>query len=192
MPDIEYDLRYLEAGLDGLDEYLHSDEVYWPLQAASLPGEPAFPQLTLDGLLLSSARLRARQLNFQDEARFQRMQNELEAVRSKRRVAWEQKASRNFRARLTLWRNFIEEYRDEPEAHADRYAYEVTRRVQLELLKEDARQRTEADDDLLNLLDTVLQALLNPGDFIWDPDLEQGFPPSPYWFLYGWLKSEPE
>lgn len=190
MPDIEYDLRYLEAGLDGLKEYLHSDEVYWPLQIASPPGEPAFPQLTLDGLLLSAARLRARSLNFNDETRFQRLLNELEAVRAKRRVAWEQKASRNFRARLTIWRNFIEEYRDEPEAHADRYAYEVTRRAQLELLKEDARQRTEAEDDLLRLLDNILKSLLISGPFIWDPKLQPGFPSASYWFLYGYLKAE--
>lgn len=192
MPDIEYDLRYIEAGLAGLDEYLHSNEVYWPLQAVSPSGQPAFPQLTLDGLLLSVARLRARRLNSQEETRFQRLLDEMEAVRAKRRVAWEQKATRNFGARLTLWRNYLEEYRDEPDAHADRYTYEVTRRVQLELLKEDARQRSQAEDDLLNLLDTVLQSVLIPGDFIWDPDLEQGFPPSSYWFLYGWLKSEQE
>jgi len=190
MANAEYDFRYLEAGLAGLDEYLHTDEVYWPLGVASPPGQPAFPQLTLDGLLLSVARLNARQLTFQEEARFQQLVNELEAVRSKRRVAWEQKATRNFRARLTLWRNYLEEYREEPEAHADRYAYEVTRRVQLALLKEDARQRAEAEDDLLTLLDEVLKSRFVPGPFIWDAELEPGFQPPSYWFLYGRLKSD--
>lgn len=185
MTDLEYDFRYLEAGLANLDEYLYSDEVYWPLQAAPLPGQPAFPQLTLDGLLLSVARLKAQSLSLQQETRLQRLVAELEALRARRRVAWEQKATRNFTARLTLWRNFLEELREDPDAHADRYAYEVTRRVQLALLAEDARGRSQAEDDLLGLLDAVLQTLLVPGEFIWDAELEQGFQKSSFWFLYG-------
>lgn len=189
MADIEYDLHYLQAGITSLEEYLYSDEVYWPIQAVSPPGQPPFPQLTLDGLLLADARLRARQLSMKDQARFQQLENELQTIRVKRRVAWEQKATRNFKARLTLWRNFLEEYREDQEAHVDRYPYEVTRRVQLVLLVEDARQRTAAEDDLLALLDQVLVSYLLPGDFIWDQDLAPGFPPSIYWFLYGQLKS---
>ena len=185
MPDPEYDLIYLEAGLSGLNEYLHSDEVYWPLHAVPQPGQPPFPQLTLDGLLLAVARLRARILPIQQEAQFQRLVSELEAVRGKRRVAWEKKATHNFRARLTLWRNFLIELRDEPEANADRYPYEVTRRVQLELLSEDARQRPAAEDELLTMLDSLLRVLFVPGAFVWDSDLEQGFQRSKYWYLYG-------
>ena len=188
MTDLEYDFRYLEAGLANLEAYLYSDEVYWPLQAASPPDSPPFPLLTLDGLLLSAARLQARNLDLQDETRYKDLEGELQAFRSRRRVAWEQKATRNFTARLTLWRNFLEELRDDPEAHADRYAYEVTRRVQLVLLSEDARGRTQAEDDLLDLLDTVLQSLLVPGEFIWDAELEQGFQKSSFWFLYGHLE----
>ena len=188
MSDLEYDFRYLEAGLANLDEYLYSDEVYWPLQAVSLPGAPPFPQLTLDGLLLAAARLQARNLDFQDKARLVRLEDELQAHRSRRRVAWETKATRNFGARLTLWRNFLEELRDDPDAHADRYAYEVTRRVQLALLADDARGRSQAEDELLGLLDTVLQSLWVPGEFIWDAELEQGFDKSSFWFLYGHLE----
>ncbi len=190
MPDSEDDLMYLQAGLSGLNEYLHSDEVYWPLQAVPQPGHPPFPQLTLDGLLLSVARLQARTLPLQQEAQFQRLVSELEAVRSKRRVAWEKKATNNFRARLTLWRNFLVELRDEPEANADRYPYEVTRRVQLALLSEDARQRPAAEDELLNMLDSLLRVLFVPGDFVWDPELEHGFPQSIYWFLYGHINPQ--
>ncbi len=185
MPDPEYDLQYLEAGLSGVNEYLHSDEVYWPLQAVSQPGQPPFPQLTLDGLLLSAARLRARTLSFQQETRFQHLVSQLEAVRRKRRVAWEKKATHNFRARLTLWRNYLVELRDEPEANADRYPYELTRRVQLALLSEDARQRPAAEDELLSMLDNLLKTLFVPGPFVWDSDLEPGFPRSNYWYLYG-------
>ena len=190
MPDAEYDLRYLEAGLAGLNEYLHSNEVYWPLQLASLPGQPPYPQLTLDGLLLAAARLQARDLSIPEEARFSRLDSELQALRAKRRVAWEQKATRNFRARLTLWRNFLEELRKDPEGQADRYPYEVARRVQLALLAEDARERAQAEDDLLTMLDRILETLLAPGDFVWDAELARGFPQSRYWFLYGHIEPQ--
>jgi len=190
MPDPEYDLQYLEAGLSGINEYLHSDEVYWPLRAVSQPGQPPFPQLTLDGLLLSVTRLRACTLLLQQEAQFQRLVSELYAVRSKRRVAWEKKATHNFRARLTLWRNFLVELRDEPEANADRYPYEVTRRVQLALLSEDARQRPAAEDELLNTLDSLLKTLFVPGAFVWDSEIASGFPQSTYWYLYGHINPE--
>ena len=190
MPDPDYDLQYLEAGLSGIDEYLHSDEVYWPLQAVSQPGQPPYPQLTLDGLLLAVARLRARTLPFQQETQFQRLVSELETLRSKRRVAWEKKATHNFRARLTLWRNFLVELRDDPDAHADRYPYEVTRRVQLALLNEDARQRPAAEDDLLYTLDALLKALFVPGTFVWDSEIEPGFPRTDYWYLYGHINPQ--
>lgn len=190
MPDPQYDLIYLKAGLSGLNDYLHSDEVYWPLHAVSQSGQPPFPQLTLDGLLLAVARLQARTLPIQQEAQFQQLVSELEVVRGKRRVAWEKKATHNFRARLTLWRNFLVELRDDPEAHADRYSYEVTRRVQLALLSEDARQRPAAEDELLYMLDALLKALFVPGDFVWDSELAPGFPPSTYWYLYGHINPQ--
>ena len=59
MKSFEYDLRYIQAGLDSIEEYLLSDEVFWPLSAHPPEGAPEYPRLTLDGLLLSKARLLA-------------------------------------------------------------------------------------------------------------------------------------
>ena len=57
MKSIEYDLRYLSAGLEILENYLLSDEVFWTIYVNPPEGEPAYPKLTLDGLLLAQARL---------------------------------------------------------------------------------------------------------------------------------------
>jgi 23S rRNA (uracil1939-C5)-methyltransferase len=35
----------------------------------------------------------------------------------------------------------------------------------------------------------VVRISLSPGDFIWDPALQSGFPREEYWFLYGKLRS---
>jgi hypothetical protein len=112
MPSAAYDLEYLRAGLDVLEEYLLSKDIYWPLSASPPPGDPPYPRLTLGGLLLSRARARARELSGTltpaQEADLTRMSEQLEATRSRWRVAWEGKASREFHARLNLWRDFLE------------------------------------------------------------------------------------
>jgi len=189
MPSVEYDLGYLRAGLAALESYLLSKELYWNLGASSPRGEPAYPPLTLSGLLLSQARLHARSLDFSQRDELARIDEQMDEVRSRWRVAWDNKAAHDFRARLNLWRDFIEEYRERPEANADRYAYEVRLRVMLHLLASEASDIPVNETDLLAGLDRLLQAVFVPGDFIWEEELSSGFPRDTYWYLYGNLKS---
>ena len=57
MITFEYDLRYLSAGLNLLEKYLISDEIFWPMDIHPPEGEYAYPSLTFDGLLLAQAKL---------------------------------------------------------------------------------------------------------------------------------------
>jgi hypothetical protein len=104
-------------------------------------------------------------------------------------VAWGQKATVEYHARLTLWRNFLEDYREQPGANADRYPYEVARRVMLHLLEEEAQGIPTAETNLVKAMDKLLQAVFVPGEFIWDPELQGGFPRDTYWYLFGRLKT---
>lgn len=187
MPSIQYDLEYLRAGLAVFEEYLLSNEIYWPLGAKAPAGEPAYPRLTLDGLLLAAQRLKARTLPPEQAADLADLERRLEETRSRWRVAWEAKATHGFHARLNLWRDFLQEYRESPENNLDRYPYEVKRRAMLQLLSLDA-QPPQAEIDMLRGLDGLLKAVLVPGDFVWEPELQSSFPPDPYWYLYGHLK----
>lgn len=189
MPSYEYDIRYLEAGLDLLDEYLLSKEIYWPIGVAAPPGEPDLPRLTLGGLLLSLARARAASVSPAQQGQVYKLEARMNEIITKWRVAWEQKASQEFRARLNLWRDFLEEYRQNREGNADRYAYEVQRRVMLTLLNEWPLEVPSAELDLLASLDQMLKAVWVPGDFIWDPILAPSFPAEHYWYLYGRLSA---
>ncbi|HEY5573072.1 MAG TPA: hypothetical protein VIK64_08690, partial [Anaerolineales bacterium] len=63
MPSAEYDLGYLRAAVAALEDYLMSNELYWPIGAASPAGEPDYPRLTLGGLLLAQKRAHARDLS---------------------------------------------------------------------------------------------------------------------------------
>lgn len=189
MSSSQYDLGYLNAGLSSLESYLLSDDVYWDLRAPSPPGELPYPQLTLGNLLLVRARLAARPLSLEHTRLLSELEARLEATRTKWREAWTRKAKREFGARLRLWRDFLEDYRRDPETNVDRYAYEVSRRVMLHFLQIEADPISSHERELLTGLDKVLYAVLVPGRFIWDKDLLYGFPSQDFPYLYGTLKS---
>ncbi len=173
--DKETDALYLKAGLEELESYLLSGEVYWPLGRSSLP------RLTLGNLLLSRLRLKARGLlSAAEEAR-------LEEQRFRWRIAWEKKVQREFRSRLRLWKNYLEDYSETPSAFASDYPQEVRQRAILELLQ--AELATPLPETLLlGQLDDHLRTVFIPGPFLWEADLQPAFPKETWWYLYGRLK----
>ena len=178
MTSTELDRAYLEAGIPELEDYLLSNELYWPITARGYD----LPRLTIGGLLLAKTRLEARGERIED------LSTQLDAVRSKWRVAWETKAGREFQSRFGLWGNYLRDYRQNPEGQADAYPHEVRNRAILELLQ------TELPDELpeheaLSPLDGAVRSSLLPGDFVWEQDVQSGFPRGEYWFLYGTLRS---
>jgi len=183
----EYDLRYLRAGIELLENYLLSQDIYRSLGVGPPAGEPPYPQLTLGWMLLSRRRLQASAVTPAQRSELARLGAELEATRTRWRVAWGGKARAEFRPRLNLWRDFLDEYRAQSEANYDRYGYEVSRRVLLELLQPEAEGLEKADLDMLSGLDGLLKALFQPGEFIWDAALTPAFPAETYWYLYGLL-----
>ncbi len=186
MPSAEYDLRYLQAGVPLLENYLLSPEIYWPIGVSSPAGEPPYPRLTLGGLLLAQARLHARQdLSTVQRAELASLDEQIDETRARWRVAWGQKAAHELQSRLKLWGNFLDEYRDNPEANIDRYTYEVQRRVMLHLLEPDAEAVPEVQFELWRGMDKMLRGVFVSGDFIWDPVYQPGFPADTYWYLYG-------
>jgi hypothetical protein len=190
MPSAAYDLAYFLAGVAELDAYLLSKELYWPVGGKVPPGEPPFPRLTLGGLLLARRRLQAWPLSSVQSAQLNAAELRLDAARLRWRVAWENKAAHGFRARLALWRDFLEEYRQAPASHIDRYAYEVRRRVMLALLAKEVRAIPPAEDELLKSLDGLLRSVLLPGEFVWEQPLAAAFPMEVFWYLYGRLKGD--
>jgi hypothetical protein len=178
MTSVEKDRAYLEAGIPELESYLLSDELYWPISARGFD----LPRLTIGGLLLAAARLRAR------EERIDNLMAQLDAVRSKWRVAWETKAGREFQSRFNLWGNYLTDYRQNPEGFADSFPHEVRNRAMLELLQGDLPAELPEREALVSL-DSALRSSFLPEAFIWETELQSGFPRDAYWFLYGTLRS---
>ena len=174
MPTFEYDRRYVEHGLELLESYLLADAAYWPVSIQPPPGEPAYPMLTLESVRLALLRLSAHRGLLAYEHQSTKLSLELETLHRHWTVAWEKKAHRALHARLTMWSNYLAEYNELPEGHADRYVYEVRLRVFIAILIQDCGIiDTQSQAHLLEL-DDFLKAVLVPGNFIWDDDIHAG------------------
>jgi len=163
------DQRFLEVAIPELKDYLLSDILFWSLGAK-------LPRLTLGGLLLAQRRLRAQNLGTH-------IHPKIATLRERWRAAWERKATKELNARLDLWRNYLVDYRSNPESHAVNYRHEVRWRVMLELLL------TDISANLIELtaLDELLNKKLVAGNFIWSQSYQNQFAQDQFWFLYGYL-----
>jgi hypothetical protein len=167
-----------------LEDYLLAKEIYWKMNTSSPPGEPGFPALTLGGLLLAKSRISGRQLTAPKDERRSKLIIEIDRIQLKWRTAWRNRAKEEYRSRLDLWRNFLEEFRRDPQGNFDRYGYEINRRVMLQLLSEDLPDIPISQQELLAGLDRVLKGMMVRGDFVWDNELAEGFPPDSFPYLY--------
>lgn len=182
-----YDLGYLKAGVSELEDYLLSNQLYWTLGATPPSGTPVYPQLTIGTLLLVNTRLQARAGARSGSVYLDEL-NDLEVIERQWKSAWSQKATREFDARLNLWRNYLDDYHNSREDNYDRYAHEVSRRVVMNLLKPYLDKSSTLNYQVLTKLDAILRINFIPGTFIWGKDIEQGFPSVNYWYLYGRLR----
>lgn len=188
MPDANYEIRYLQACVGLLEDYLLSSDLFWPAGVKAGTGQPPYPQFTLAGLLLFLRRAQARTLSAEQQDILRQLEDQVDQIRTHWRVAWGKKAAAEFRSRLNLWKNYIAEYREFPAGNYQRYGYEVARRAQLQLLGQDADDLPSAQVSLLQSLDRYLQSDFLSGEFIWEAEIATSFPRDPYWYLYGKLK----
>ena len=190
MAGLEYDTRYLKAACEILEDYLLSKDIYRPIGVGAARGEPPYPQLTLGNLLLARRRAQARAQTPAQETHLRPLEAQIEAIQSRWRVAWENKARAEFRARLRLWGNYLDDYRRDPGLHVGRYSYEVGRRVLLQLLAVEAHELPDDQISLLGGLDKLVRAFFVAGEFVWDEELASSFPQERFWYLYGHLPPE--
>jgi hypothetical protein len=110
----------------------------------------------------------------------------MERVRVKWTVGLERKAAQELRSRLNLWRAYLYDIEERVDT-AENYPYEVRHRVMFEQLAElSIRQpETEPHVDEMRSLDTRLRSIFVPGTFVWDARLENIYPQTAFWYLYG-------
>lgn len=170
MPTSEQDLLYFQTSLPELKNYLLSDLLFYPLMGN-------LPRLTVGGLLLVQKRLQAENFGTHPDPK-------LATVKSKWSAAWTKKSTRELDARLTLWRNYLNDHRADPENYVADYKHEVRWRVIIELLLAEVDQIPAE----IMALDEFLRVKFISGEFIWDENLQSQFPQDEFWFLYGELR----
>lgn len=189
-PSFEYELRYLQGGMEVIESFLLADDVYWPLGVKALAGEPAYPQLTLGGMLLAHARAGALAQSMSQQTRLRETSVELDRMRIRWKTAWLKKVIHELHARQLQWANFLQDYVENPRGNHDRYGYEVFRRVIIELLWGEIDSHPQSETDHLEDLDISLRSRFSSGPFIWSGELQTAFPSEKYWFLYGYLRED--
>ncbi len=185
MSSITYNIAYLQESLEELESYLLSAGLYGQLHVNPPSGEPPFASLTLGNILLARQELRSSSLDADRARVFGDLDGRLEALRTRWRTAWEEKARREYPARVRQWARFLEELRRDPENQADRYPYEARQRVIVQLLGDEAQGVVEENRERLFVLDELLKKDFVEGEFIWDEGMRGGFKKEEYWYLWG-------
>jgi hypothetical protein len=185
MTDFAYYQVYLQAGLQEVESYLLSNQLFWTVNASALLGEPGYPKFTLGGFLFFGLCARTLAKTASQVAAVRSIEADINSFRTRWQVAWERKASWEFGSRLRQWGNVLKEIRLDPEEHLDYYRYEVRWRVLIQILLSEIKALETAQQEVLNGEDLLLRAIFSPGDFIWESELSPGFPSDPYWFLWG-------
>jgi hypothetical protein len=177
--NLDQDLAFAHIVGEQIDDYLHAEVLFYPVR--SVKGMQ-IPPLTIGAWLETMWRLNAIR-NSDNAARIdpvlEETQAEVRKARSSAPDLYQTKARREFRSRLDSWTMFLDD------AHTPAsYASNVHMRFKLELLKEDVSQ---VNDQLARLraADVRLREQLEPGAFVWEPELAAAAPKDEFWFLYG-------
>jgi len=181
---VEVDRFFLESSLSELPDFILSKEIYWPI---GIQGGGKFasqlPQLSIGNIRLASARLIAGH-NAGEDAQ---LVSAIDQIITKWRSNWAKKAALEYANRLNLWEDRLAELIGDPSQAI--YRYEIRLRVILDLLKEDLLlEPPQPQGELLAGLDARLQAATIASDFIWDSEIQNGFPGERFWYLYRSLK----
>ncbi len=182
----ETDLLFLREAVIDLQEYILSQDVYWPLRSKTRePGGASLPQLTIGSLALAQTRLSACALAPEQARELESLSAQIQHFREEWLSNWRLKGEREFASRLNLWQQYLRELRSDPRRHAPFYAREVRGRAILHLLvAQESVGNMREDAEHLRSLDQVLRGLARPGPFVWEAEIAPAFLSDSYWFLY--------
>jgi len=180
----EYDLLFLHEAVIDLKAYILSQDLFWLLRTrTSAAYGSQLPQLTLGNLLLSQARLAACCISSEEEEDYKKSLLAIQRIREEWLSNWQIKEEHEFGARLNLWQQYLCELRSDLRRHAAFYPREVRARVIMQLFLSEGLVKG-VNRDQLTMLDQMLRGLSRPGPFIWEAQIENGFPREQFWFLY--------
>jgi len=185
MQILENDYVFLRASVPEIEKYLLSDVLYYPITGdggRQLSGDTT--RLTMGNLLLSERRLGAASLPDPMNAEVVALLDRVKQLRNRWFSNWRKKVEVEIPNRLRLWKNYMDDWGENPHSAAGEYRYNVRLRVILELLLEETDQLFVSEKSLLHSLDLRLKGKGIPGPFIWDLQIVRAFPSDRFWYLY--------
>lgn len=185
---LQNDLTTLEAMAGEMDEYLHSDVLFWPMAQGDLP------RLTLGGYLMRQHRLLELRdlLSMQQHDRLHKAINQYHEALEEKVVRFEEKAHEELGARLRQWQAYLGEakrgtgvayYESAVEPRVMSQALIAQLRVQPYQLQSELAQKVA-------MLDRELRQIWEPGDFIWPEEWKPAYPREKFWWLYGYPRKK--
>ncbi|MCL5994606.1 MAG: hypothetical protein M1546_00950 [Chloroflexi bacterium] len=185
--DLKLDLVFARVTAEQIDEYVHTEVLYYPIGAVS---GMQMPQLTIGTWLETAWRLKvlAAMLSAEQQAAVDEAHAKVQRVRSRVPELYKQKARREFKSRLDTWTWYLDELlAREPTAippEGQAYATLVHVRFKLDLLNADVAQMQD-QGIRLTTNDRRLHTRFVNGPFVWEPELQPHLPAGQYWWLYG-------
>jgi hypothetical protein len=177
---VDVDRAFLDSCVSELPEFILSKEIYWPIGIQTNRNFASnLPQLSLGNIRLASARLAAGTGSGEAAP----LISAVDQVFTKWRSNWAKKAMLEYASRLNLWKDRLGELISDPSQAI--YRYQIRLRVILDLLRDDLLvDPAQAQIDMLAGIDARLRAATISSEFIWDIDIQNGFPSERFWYLY--------
>ena len=186
---LERDLDELERMVERLYDYLLGGAMYLPVGGGFFRGSRS-PQMTIGALLLRRRRLRylRAKLKRSDGLRLDAALAQHGKLRREWTLHYEKKLLREAPMRLQVMAGFFRECSENPRDCASAYPIEALRRTIVEeilqALGEFGYEKREVAA-AVGRADQALRGLLQPGEFIWSPQLAPVYPSATFWWLYG-------
>lgn len=169
------DIMYLQSSSSELETFLLSNDTI-----RQLPGLT----LSTGGILLAHKRLSAANMT----ARVEEHWLEIERIRDRWKNAWAAKCQLELKMRLRLWGDFLLGMAPDKNEPSTAYRHQVRNRVIMQLFQ-DSHQATQFRESI-ERKDKILIKFSVENDFIWESEIQSGFPRDQFWFLYRVLKYE--
>lgn len=183
------DLNEFEQMVERLEDYLLGDAMYLPVGGGFFRGSST-PQMTLGALLLRRRRLRRlrSKLKRADGIRLDATQAQHCHLQQEWTLHYDQKLRQEVPARLRVMAGFFRECSENPRDCAGAYPVEALRRsIIQEIMLAMAEFGYDKGDmsGAVRPADQALRRILQAGEFIWSPVLEEVYPRATFWWLYG-------
>jgi hypothetical protein len=174
---LKKDLAYIKASASELEAFLLSNDVIRQLPDLSL---------STGGILLAHKRVEAANI----EGKIGSSWDEIEKIHDHWKTAWANKCQHELKMRMRLWGDFILGLAHDGNEPSSAYHHQVRNRVIMQLIEDNHPDHAAEFAESIERKDKLLVKYSADHDFIWEPEVQSGFPKEKFWYLYRAMRYE--